>query len=210
MFLLLLVAAFAGLGAGVTSPELDKVKALTGGARQECELGRAAVERSDRLAHFEEGQRLAEQAVALEERYADAHFALFCNLGELVRLDGESLSSLAGYPRMMQELNRALELDPEHLDAMSAKGTFLVRLPALLGGDTEEGERLLRNVIQRDPQAVNARLSLAKSVSARGNHTEAMTLATDALTFAKSGNHPDFVPEAEAIIEAVRAKLAEQ
>jgi tetratricopeptide (TPR) repeat protein len=209
MFLLLLLVAFAGLGAGVTAPELEKVKTLTAQARLECESGRTAVERSKRQAHFEQGQRLAEQAVALDERYADAHFALFCNLGEMVRLDGESLSSLVGYRRMRQELDRALELDPEHLDAMSAKGTFLVRLPVLFGGNPEEGERLLRNVIQRDPEAVNARLSLARSVSARGNYTEAMSLATEALSFARSGNRLDFIPEAETIIEAVRAKLAD-
>ena len=37
-----------------------------------------------------------------------------------------------------------------------------------------------------------------------------MTLATEALTFARSGNHLDFIPEAEATIEAVREKLAER
>ena len=98
------------------------VRDLTRQARMECSHGRAAMERGARLAHFQQGQALAERAVALDEQYADAHFALFCNLGEQLRLDGEAMTSVFGFPRMMNELDRTLELNPGHLDALSAKG----------------------------------------------------------------------------------------
>ena len=173
---------------------------------QECHLGRIAQERADRLAHFEKGQRLGEQAVASDDQSADAHFALFCNLGELMRIDGEmSLSSVMGFRRMIKELDRTLELAPEHLDALSARGTLLVRLPSMLGGDTDKGELLLQHVIAQEPQAVNARLSLAKSYCSRGRHHDAMTLASEALTLAQAQRRKDFIPEGTRIVTQLRA-----
>ena len=69
---------------------------------------------------------------------------------------------------MMKALNRTLELDPEHLDALSSKGTFLVRLPTILCGDKQAGERILRRVIRREPKAVNARLDVSKNICSPG------------------------------------------
>ena len=39
----------------------------------------------------------------------------------------------------MAELDRTLELDPDHVDAMATKGNLLVRLPRMLGGDADGG-----------------------------------------------------------------------
>ena len=174
-------------------------------AMQECHLGRIAPERANRLAHFEKGQRFGEQAVALDDQSADAHFALFCNLGELMRIDGEmSLSSVMGFRRMIRELDRTLDLAPEHLDALSARGTLLVRLPFMLGGDADKGEQLPQHVIKKEPQAVNARLSLAKSYCSRGRHHDAVTLASEALTLAQAQQREDFIPEATKIVAQLR------
>jgi hypothetical protein len=173
---------------------------------QQCHLGRIAQARQVRLGHFEKGQALGEQAVALDDRSADAHFAVFCNLGEILRIDGEvSLSSVFGFRRMMKELDRTLDLSPQHLDALSARGTLLVRLPLVLGGDPEKGEHILEHVIQREPQAVNARLSLAKSYCARGRHHDAVTLASEALSLAVAQQRTDFIPEATNVVAQLRA-----
>lgn len=179
---------------------------LITGAMQACHDGRVASERAARTAHFEKGQALGEQAVAADEQSAAAHFALFCNLGELMRIDGEmSLSSVMGFRRMMKELERTLVLDPDHLDALSAKGTLLVRLPSLLGGDPDKGEQLLRHVIVHEPQAVNARISLAKSYCKRGRHHDAITLASEALSLAQAQQQDDFIPEASRVVAQLRA-----
>jgi len=184
------------------------VRDLTRQARMECNHGRAAMERGARLAHFQQGQALAERAVALDEQYADAHFALFCNLGEQLRLDGEAMTSVFGFRRMMNELDRTLELNPSHLDALSAKGTLLVKLPRVLGGDPERGEQLLQQVIKKEPKAVNARLALAKVRCERGRHREAVTLASDALTIARKHERTEFISEAKAVLQQVRANAA--
>lgn len=173
-------------------------------AQKECDLGRQARERAIRLAHFKRSQALAEQAVALDDQLADGHFALFCSLGEQLRIDGESLSSAFGFRRMMTELDRTLELNPDHLDALSSKGTFLVRLPAILGGDAVKGEHMLRRVIQRDPTSVNARLTLAKIYAARGHREEAIALALEALKIAEAERRADLLPEAQATLVQLR------
>lgn len=175
-------------------------------AMQECHLGRVAQERAVRLAHFEKGQSLGEQAVGMNDHSADAHFAVFCNLGEILRIDGEmNLSSVFGFRRMMKELDRTLELAPQHLDALSARGTLLVRLPFMLGGDPDKGEKILEHVIQQEPQAVNARLSLAKSYCGRGRHHDAVTLASEALNMAVAQRRADFIPEATRVVAQLRA-----
>lgn len=184
----------------------DAAKELSARAQHECDFGRRAAERNVRLAHFEKGEALAEQAVTQNDQLADAHFALFCNIGEQMRIDGESMTSLRHYRRMMKALDRTLELDPNHLGAMSSKGTFLVRLPMLMGGDVEKGEQMLRTVVQRDPKAVNARLALAKIYASRGRQQEAMTLAMEALDNAKAEQRTDMIPEAQATIATLRGK----
>ncbi len=105
----------------------------------ECEAGRRSTARDDRQAHFERGKVLGSRAVALDDNSADAHFTVFCNQGELMRLDGESLSSVLELRNLLAELDRTLQLDPNHTGAMAAKGQFLLRLPRLLGGDPSRG-----------------------------------------------------------------------
>jgi tetratricopeptide (TPR) repeat protein len=182
---------------------------LIEGAMTECHAGRVTQDRISRVGHFEKGQAMGEQAVALDDRSAEAHFALFCNLGELMRIDGElSITSVMGFRRMTKELDRTLELAPDHLAALSAKGTFLLRLPTLLGGDRDKGEKLLRYVLLKAPQSVNARLSLAKSYCADGRHSEALSLASEALSLAQAQQLDDFAPEAAKVLAQLRANAA--
>ena len=201
--LLVLVSVFSAVpGVGLAQ---ESAKQLSVQALKECELGRRANERSVRLAHFEKGQALAERALAANDQYADAHFALFCTLGEQLRIDGENLTSVLGFRRILRELDRTLELAPDHLDALSSKGTLLVRLPFMLGGDADKGEQMLRYVVQRDPTAVSARLTLAKIYAARGNQMEALTLATEALQNAQAERRTDLIPEAQATLAELRS-----
>ena len=145
-----------------TAQELSKL------ALEECQKGRRAKIRDVRLGHFERAEAIAERAIEADENYAEAHFALFCSLGEQMRVDGDpTFSSIFGYNRMMDALNRTLELDPQHLDALSSKGTLLVKLPPILGGDADKGEKILQEVIRREPTAINARLVIAQNCADR-------------------------------------------
>jgi tetratricopeptide (TPR) repeat protein len=196
--LALIAAAAPAVGA-------DNCADLARRALAECEAGRQATARMERQAHFERGQALGEQAVAADDASADAHFALFCNLGELMRLDGENLSQVFQLRRLMAELDRTLELDPNHVDAMAAKGTLLVRLPRLLGGDSVKGEAMLRQVLLRDPNAFTTRLALANVCEARGDRQEALAFAARALQIAREQGRADKVAEAQAALSELRA-----
>jgi tetratricopeptide (TPR) repeat protein len=208
LLLLGIVATPAHAQQGFSSPDVAanaSVDELARKAQEECDLGRAAKERAVRLAHFQQSQTLAERAVASDDQLADAHFALFCSIGEQLRIDGESFSSVFGFRRMMAALDRTLELNPEHLDALSSKGTLLVRLPAFLGGDAAKGERMLREVIRQDPKAVNARITLAKVHAVRGDREEAIAVASEALQIAHSERRADLLPEAQATVAELRS-----
>ena len=200
----LMALAWLGLATSARAAD-DSAPSLAASARAECDAGRRASDREARKEHFERGEALAEHAVALDDNNADAHFALFCNLGELMRLDGESLSQAFQLRRLMAEVDRTLELNPNHVDAMAAKGTLLVRLPRLLGGDSARGEAMLRQVILRDPNAFSSRLALANVCEARGDREEALAFATRALQIARQQGRADKVAEAQAALAELRA-----
>ncbi len=188
----------------MTSPASDAGSALATQALEACKQGRLATDRATRLAYFQRGQALGERAVAADEGNAETHFALFCNLGELLRIDGESLTSIFGLRRMMHELDRALEINPVHINALSAKGTLLVKLPGFLGGDSEKGEQLLQQVVRQAPKAVNARLALARVWCQHGRHNEAAAMASDALALAQKEQRVEFIPEAQALLQQAK------
>lgn len=182
---------------------------LTATAMHECEVGQVAPTRDQRVAHFERGQKLAEQAVALDEKSAAAHFAVFCNLGEMLRVDGEKITSLMGFRKLMQELDRTLELDPNHLDALSSKGVLLTRLPSLLGGDVGRGEQMLERVVREDPGCITARITLAELYAERGERADAVALAAQARELARAGTRADKVAKAEAALTKFKASPGE-
>jgi hypothetical protein len=196
----LLVAAIAPRSAAAEASANDLAKQ----ALRACEDGRRAGTRSEREARFTDGQTLAEKAVALDDQSADAHFALFCNLGELLRIDGEGTRpSFSGFRRMMSELDRTLALRADHVDALAVKGILLTRLPRLLGGNAREGEAILRRVISMDRQSISSRLALAKICAERGDRGEAATLASDALDLARAHQRAADCVEAESILADV-------
>lgn len=116
----------------------------------------------------------AERALAENENDAKAHFAVFCNLGRKLEEGGASIAGVANVDRLQSEIDRALALEPGFVDAMAAKGAFLVKLPALLGGDADEGERLLRRAVQLAPNHASARLALAKALDEKGDKHAAL------------------------------------
>ena len=200
VLILLISTMLPSMALAKPSPQELSRKSLS-----ECNKGRSAKERDIRLAHFKKAQSLAEQALIANDKYPDAHYALFCSLGEQLRIDGENLTSMAGFQEMMAALDRTLELEPDHLDAISSKGSFLVRLPSILGGDVERGEKMLRLVIEKEPTSINARLTLAKVLAQRGNYQEAVHLTTIALKYAEKQNRQDFIPEARKTLDKLRS-----
>jgi len=193
-------ALVAALALSLVAATDQKAGDLTAQAMRECRAGEDATERAARKEHFERGEALASQAVALDEGSAAAHFAVVCNLGEMLRLDGERITSVLGLHRLMNEVNRTLELDPNHVNAMATKGNLLLRLPRMFGGDAKEGERLLREVVRRDENAFTSRIALARTCEARGDRDEAVEFASRALQIATQQGRADKAAEARTTL----------
>lgn len=185
----------------------ESLQYLTTQAMDECQKGRRAKDADSRSAHFDRGRTLAEKAVALDVQSPDAHFALFCSIGERMRADGEVVFSVFEYGRMMEALDQTLVLNPNHLDALSSKGTILIEVPGLLGGDDEKGEVMLRQVIKDAPESINARMVVARQCAERGEHKEAYDLSKRALELAKAQEREDLIPEAEETFSEIQSQL---
>ncbi|TFG59313.1 MAG: hypothetical protein E4H32_10320 [Nitrospirales bacterium] len=185
----------------------ESVQVLTSQAMEECQKGRRAKDADSRGVHFDRGRALAEKAVALDKQSADAQFSLFCNIGERMRANGEVFFSVFDYGRMMDALDQTLILNPNHLDALSSKGTILIEVPEFLGGDDAKGEVMLRQVIKEDTKSINARMVVARQCAERGEHQEAFELSKQALELAKQQQRDDLLPEAEKTFSEIQTKL---
>lgn len=155
-------------------------------AREALVLCRAAdgVPLSDRAKILASGLERAEKAVQEAPQDAGAHFAVFCNLGKRLQIEQHRLWLLAGLNelnRARRELDVALELAPDYPAALAAKGEMLAELPRFLGGDAQEGERLLRRAVGLAPDDAHIRIMLASLLHATGQLEEARMHAAVAL-----------------------------
>ena len=139
--LVLLLTGFA-LGSGSAAWAEDAVPGAAASALRRCTEADHA-EGRERITLLKEGLRLAEIAVERDAEDAHAHFAVFCNLGKLVERQGVRLSTVRSVRRLQYEIDRTLELSPDYVEALEAKGRFLSRLPGWLGGDDREAATYL-------------------------------------------------------------------
>ena len=122
------------------------------------------------------GLELAQDAAAADPADPQAHFAVFCNLGKQMQSGPLESRGLGELGRLRREIDLVLELAPNDTDALVAKGAMLVSLPWFLGGDTRQGEELLRAALIRDPAHAEARAYLAAVLRARGASGQAQAL----------------------------------
>lgn len=126
---------------------------------------------AERDAALERGLAMAEAAVAADQHDARAHFALFCHLGKRMERAGISLRQLTDLRRLRRELDITLAMVPGDPDALIAKGALLLKLPRLLGGDSDEAEALLRQALVAEPDNDTARCYLEAARAAHSDGT---------------------------------------
>jgi len=168
---------------------LLSLAAVAGSAESETYVHAAfaALDRGDaesdgggKRAAYNEAQAAAEEAVRLDDANGHAHYALFCSFGRLTELRG-SIAQALMLPRLRRELNRALQLDPAHSDALAAKAEMLFRLPRFLGGNVTEAETFARRALQYDPTYWRAHILLARILIAQSRHSAARAELTAVL-----------------------------
>jgi tetratricopeptide (TPR) repeat protein len=121
---------------------------------------------------FEAGAKAAEQAFQLDDSNADAHFFHAANLGSAERLRG-----IANAAMVVKEIKycamRAIELNPNHAQALQMMGGLLMELPWFLGGDENKAMEYLERAIAADGKFTNARVLVAKLYKKQGRIDEA-------------------------------------
>src|SRR5262245_24384083 len=127
-----------------------------------CQAAAGETDGTARLALLDRGLTLAEVAVKADDADAAGHFAIFCNLGRRLQLRPLGLGSLGDIRRVRRAIDHAQALVPLSAQVLTAKGTMLIELPRLLGGDREAGTRLLRQALAIAPGFADAERALAQ------------------------------------------------
>jgi tetratricopeptide (TPR) repeat protein len=161
---------------------------------------------SERASVLDVGLKRAEDAVNEDPRDAAAHFAVFCNLGKTLKTRGgwRLFAALGDLRHARKELEVALTLAPDYPGALAAKGTMLVELPRLLGGNVDEGVRLLRRAVTLSPDDATLHLALAHVLDAEGQRDEALLQASVALNILERAGPADELADARTFVASVR------
>ena len=162
VFLLLVPSLAAAVPAG--SPESIAALKLCDAVDEMAE--------PERDGALERGLAMAEAAIDADARDARGHFALVCYLGKRMARAGISLRQISDLRRLRRELDLTLALAPGDADALLAKGALLLKLPRLLGGDSDEAEALLRQALVAEPDNTAARCYLAEAQRTHGVSVE--------------------------------------
>ena len=154
-------------------------------ANDALEQGETARDDASRRRAYEIASQEADEAVELLPDNADARFTQFGAEGRLAQMRGVAAVALA-LPGLNDQLEKVLELDPDHASALAARGGMLMKLPWLLGGDKDEGVRILEHAVALNPTGARAHLELAQAYEIVGRDPEAMRMGRKALRLAQA------------------------
>jgi len=160
------------------------------------------------LALYQKATEEAEAVLARNPNSAGANFVYFAALGRILLADGatKNLFTLRGLDK--KYLDKAIALDPRYPNALAAKGGVLMDLPSLLGGDSDEGLRLLRRATEINPGGVGTRVAFAKALAQQGQVEEARKEGRRAAHLACVQGRRKAFGEATALLDELEAPVA--
>jgi tetratricopeptide (TPR) repeat protein len=206
--LLLLVLAAPPSRAAEAAPVSPEIKQQAQKlADQSLELlrrGEDAPSDEERMKLYKQGLDLATRAVELDEENADAHFGIFGNKGRILLLEGVGANPVS-VVTVNHDLDRALELNPDHADALTAKGGLYRQLPWVLGGSLTVAEECLTKAIRLDPEAVSARIELAATYRDMGHPERGLPLLETAAQIAQRQGKKRQLREAQDLMSELKS-----
>ncbi len=102
---------------------------------------------------LEEATEAAKQAIAVDDSEPEAHFELARALGRLAQFRGV-LQSLGIAAEMKSEIERTIELDPNHGGAYHALALWHQEVPWIAGGRAGQTAGLFEKSIELDPDSI--------------------------------------------------------
>lgn len=188
-----------------SNEQKEAARVLAQQALDALHRGRDAPTKPAQMAAYKEGLDLATRAIAADETNADAHFAAFANRGSIMALQGATANPFNILP-MRRELDRTLELNPKHADALAAKGRMYRQLPRLLGGNLEKAAEYLSRAVELDPSDIGMRIDLAKTYRDLGHPERSVPLLESAAQMASAEGRTDKLNEARQLLDEVRPR----
>lgn len=176
-------------------------------AQRLLDEGEQATDDAARREKYKAASVHADRAIALLPSSADAHFVRFGAVGRLAQLDGLAVAAFK-LSTVNADLDEVLRLDPNHADALAARGGMLVKLPRLLGGDTARGIEYLERAVALDETAVGKRLELAEAYHIVGRDDDARRTAERALAVARERDDPARIATCERFIAELHTACA--
>ena len=112
---------------------------------------------------FQEATIEFRNAIQLDERLASAHWGL-----------ARAYEGLQRWGEMVEELRKAVELDPNNLDARVKLGNFYLAPQKRTIEMVEEAEHLAREVLQKDPNHIEGHILMATVLFAQAKNNESL------------------------------------
>jgi tetratricopeptide (TPR) repeat protein len=149
---------------------------------------------------FDEAIVAADSAVALEPDLSATQLVMGQAYLSHAR-DNPSLKAIGKVKKGRAAVERAIELDPDNLDARATLMHFLLQAPGLVGGSRDGARAQAREIERRDRRrGLLARLEIA---TAGGKPEEIAQVYDDALPMLE-GSHGDRKVLADALLGAAR------
>lgn len=190
---------------GLSANRADGASSLVKQSLEVFEHAEETLSREQRIALYRRGLTLAEKAVELDPNNADAHYAEFVNRGRMVALEGTA-AAIGQLGKLRASLQRALELDPNHVGALIGRASLYRESPAWLGGSLKKAEADFRRALALDPRAIDAQLGLASTYLKEGRTGDAARLLNDARPSASESGRLRYEREVESLSQQLAAE----
>ncbi len=183
-----------------------KAKGYSDLSRAYLRLGDLEKADDTKIAQYTKGRKAAESAIEADAKYADGYFWESANQACIGNTEGV-MNSLFMVSDLKKNLNKVLELDPNHLYARDTLGEIDHALPGIAGGSDDRAEKAYREVLERDPNFTPAMVCLAQLYKDEGNDHEAKKWAQKVIDFKDSSVPNDWKKfdknDAENILQAL-------
>lgn len=172
-------------------------------------LGDRAKDKAEKLERFYMGRDHGRKAIDLDDGAAEAHFWYMVNIGRVGQTKGV-LNSLALVPEVRKEIERVLEIDPQHTGALDAQAMLYYELPGLLGGNLNKSMASLNKGIALDSSYALLYVDMANVCIKKKDYEKARWHLNRALAIERPTYEADYVlddkPAALRLLEEIKDK----
>jgi len=172
-------------------------------------FGDKAATKKEKLEYYQPGVAWGRKAIKADDHSAWAHFWFMVNLGRIGQTKGV-LNSLGMVPDIKREINRTLELDPNHAGAMDARAMLYYELPPLFGGDLNKSLLALNRGIELDSNYTILYVDMAKVQIKKKDYAQARWFLNRCLAVLNPTYPADFAiddkPDAEKLLKDIEKK----